>query len=210
MGTRLVGSLPLANQSYTLLGSLPALIASAVALGLMKNIPLRLYDYDDADDRKTFDDVTRDENESLRNSIYMATGLAIGVTCLGAIIQLLFIPFRLWLFSGESFLIKIFLVFDIVISFVLAAGHNVAGVMLTTHSIDIKWFFDYVQFINKDDPEKIRNAMAASSALCSNATFMFIILAVFMLFFLYKDWNKTDVNTASLNKTDKLLDQSSM
>ena len=49
------------------------------------------------------------------------------------------------------------------ISFVLAAGHNVAGVMLTTHSIDIKWFFDYVQFINKDDPEKIRNAMAASS-----------------------------------------------
>jgi hypothetical protein len=38
-------------------------------------------------------------------------GLAIGVTCLGAIIQLLFIPFRLWLFSRESLLIKIFLVF---------------------------------------------------------------------------------------------------
>ena len=49
------------------------------------------------------------------------------------------------------------------ISFVLAAGHNAAGVMLTTHSFDIKWFIGYVQLINKDDHEKIRNAMAASS-----------------------------------------------
>ena len=38
-------------------------------------------------------------------------GLAIGVTCLGVIIQLLFIPFRLWFFSRESFLFKIFVVF---------------------------------------------------------------------------------------------------
>ena len=49
------------------------------------------------------------------------------------------------------------------ISFVLAAGHNVAGVMLTIPSSDSKWSFYYVEFINKDDPDKIRNAMVASS-----------------------------------------------
>ena len=44
-----------------------------------------------------------------------------------------------------------------------AAGHNVAGVMLTTHSSNVLWLSDYVEFVNEDDPEKIRNAMTASS-----------------------------------------------
>ena len=48
------------------------------------------------------------------------------------------------------------------ISFVLAAGHNVAGVMLTTHSSDTKWFLDDVVFV-EGDPEVIRNAMTAGS-----------------------------------------------
>ncbi|CAI8041920.1 hypothetical protein GBAR_LOCUS23266 [Geodia barretti] len=102
-----------------LLGSLPALIASAVALGLLTNVPIRLrdydyYDYDDYGDKVKIDDVTEDHNRraaQLRNNVYMATGLAIGVTCLGVITQLLFIPFRLWFFSRESFLFKIFVVF---------------------------------------------------------------------------------------------------
>ena len=49
------------------------------------------------------------------------------------------------------------------ISLVLAAGHNVAGVMLTTHSSNVLWLSGYVEFVNEDDPEKIRNAMTASS-----------------------------------------------
>jgi hypothetical protein len=142
----------------------------------------------------------------------MATGLAIGITCLGVITQLLFIPFRLWFFSRESFLFKIFVVFDIVISFVLAAGHYVAGVMLTTHSNSTKWYVALanVMFVNEDDPEKIINAMTASSAFCSIATFMFIILAVFKLFFLFKDRGKSYVSTGSLNQTENLIHQSSM
>jgi hypothetical protein len=99
-----------------------------------------------------------------------------------------------------------------VISFVLAAGHYVAGVMLTTHSNSTKWYVALanVMFVNEDDPEKIINAMTASSAFCSIATFMFIILAVFKLFFLFKDRDKSYVNTGSLNPTEKLVHQSSM
>ena len=56
------------------------------------------------------------------------------------------------------------------ISFVLAAGHYVAGVMLTTHSNSIKWYLNLIDemFVNKDDPEKIKNAMTASSVSLHN------------------------------------------
>ena len=56
------------------------------------------------------------------------------------------------------------------ISFVLAAGHYVAGVMLTTHSNSTKWYLALanVMFVNEDDPEKIINAMTASSVSLHN------------------------------------------
>ena len=54
------------------------------------------------------------------------------------------------------------------ISFILAAGHHVAGVLLTTNANDFKWFYELsLRFVNKDDPEKIRNAITAGSVSLS-------------------------------------------
>ena len=56
-------------------------------------------------------------------------------------------------------------VFDagIVISFTLAVGHNVGRVFLNIVASPLKWLFLSVEFVNKDDPEKIRNALTASA-----------------------------------------------
>ena len=60
---------------------------------------------------------------------------------------------------------------DIIISFALAVGHNVGGVLLTSNSNDIRWSFfllrNDVKFVNEDDPEKIRNAVSAGSVSLS-------------------------------------------
>ena len=54
------------------------------------------------------------------------------------------------------------------ICFVLATGHYVGGVLLGSNSDDLKWFLlDNVEFVNKDDPEKIRNAIIAGSVSLS-------------------------------------------
>ena len=52
---------------------------------------------------------------------------------------------------------------DIVISFSLAAGHNVGRVFLNIAALPLKWLILSVEFVNKDDPEKIRNALTASA-----------------------------------------------
>lgn len=55
------------------------------------------------------------------------------------------------------------------ICFVLATGHYVGGILLGANSDDLKWFFlgNNVEFVNKDDPEKIRNAIIAGSVSLS-------------------------------------------
>ena len=52
---------------------------------------------------------------------------------------------------------------DIVISFILAAGHNVGRVFLEIATLPLKWIFFEVEFVDEDDPEKIRNTLTAGS-----------------------------------------------
>lgn len=124
-------------------------------------------------------------------SLVTCTGVVIGVALLGIISQMAMVFIRVLstvLFLRLNNLLKtIFLIFvskippmklplfdnksptqDIVVCFVLAAGHNVGGVLLSTNSDDIRWYLAYIaDFVNKDDPEKIRNAITASSVSCS-------------------------------------------
>ena len=45
------------------------------------------------------------------------------------------------------------------LSFVLAAGHNVAVSFLTSHNTDYKWLALDVVFVNENDPDFIRYAI---------------------------------------------------
>ena len=49
------------------------------------------------------------------------------------------------------------------ISFSLAVGHNVGRVFLNIAASPLKWLILSVEFVNKDNPEKIRNALTASA-----------------------------------------------
>ena len=65
---------------------------------------------------------------------------------------------------------------DIVISFALAAGHNVGRVFLNIVASPLKWLFLSVEFVNKDDPEKIRNALTASAVSLYQEIIIFIVI----------------------------------
>ena len=54
------------------------------------------------------------------------------------------------------------------LSFVLAAAHNVAVSFLTAHNTDYKWLALDVVFVNENDPDFIRYAMTVGSVSFSH------------------------------------------
>jgi predicted PurR-regulated permease PerM len=70
-----------------------------------------------------------------------------------------------------------------VIGFVLAGGHLVGGILQAIYSDD------WDDFIGSD-ADTIRRSMIASAVFCFVGFILFILLSVFMIFFMIKDWNK--------------------
>jgi hypothetical protein len=149
------------------------LIAAAVALATLRGV-------------ENIDDEPDDSDQGeLRDNTYAATGVAIAVACFGIIYEVVFIALRFLNIGLLNLKSKIFLFVDIVISFVLATGHFIAGVLEAFYAGE--WNDDIHDGF--EDRDTIRNSMIASAVFCFIGTALFVLLGVFMVIFLMKDWN---------------------
>jgi heme/copper-type cytochrome/quinol oxidase subunit 1 len=96
--------------------------------------------------------------------------------------------------------LKFILPLDIVVSFLMAGGLIVCGVLLTVYGKESVWR-DPINRVSADTTAiLIRQAMTTAGVFCFMGTALFILVAVLMLVFLIKDWRRREIRTNSASR----------
>jgi hypothetical protein len=176
-------------------GPFGALGMAAVALGIFKNISV--YDFFSDGTTLTVEDVSDHE---LRLKVYSATGTTIAVCALEIIVKgvLVFLQFLTITKNEVNLKTKMLRLVDIVVSFLMAGGLIVCGVLLTVYSKESVWRYLFSGTSGETSLIlSIRNAMTTAGVFCFMGTALFILVAVLMMVFLVRDWQRRDLSTNS-------------
>ncbi|CAI8037070.1 hypothetical protein GBAR_LOCUS20739 [Geodia barretti] len=178
-----------------MVGPVGALGMAAVALGIFKNTSIYFFSYSSL----TVEDISDHE---LRLKVYSATGTTIAVCALEIIVKgaLVFLQFLTITKNGVNSKTKILRLVDIVVSFLMAGGLIVCGVLLTVYGKESVWR-DPINRVSADTTGIfIRQAMTTAGVFCFMGTALFILVAVLMLVFLVKDWKRREIRTNSASR----------